>query len=206
MPAEEYFEHTRKDISPLLPVRAVNALEIGCGTGSTLAWLKTLYPALRTVGLEGNGALKDRLNGNVDEALIVDLDLGVPDLGQFDLILALDVLEHLKKPDRALSDLRKMLTSDGVLLISLPNVAHWPIGMNLAMFGEFEYKDAGVMDRTHLHFFTEKSARQMIEGAGLTVHASLPIISGRKDKLVNMATLGVLRHRLSSQLIFKAAT
>lgn len=205
MPAEEYFEHTRKDIAPLLPASALNALEIGCGTGSTLAWLKIVYPNLRTVGIEGNGTLRDQLKNNVDDALIADLDLGIPKLGSFDLILALDVLEHLKDPERALGDLRKMLTPDGALIVSLPNVAHWPIGMKLAMLGRFDYEDAGVMDRTHLHFFTDSSARQMIDRAGLAVHASLPIINGRKDKLANMATLGALKYRLASQLIFKTS-
>ena len=204
MLAQEYFEHTRKDIAPLLPARANRVLEIGCGTGSTLAWIKTLYPGIETVGVEGNGSLKERLGQHVDEAIIADLNCGVPAAGDFDLILALDVLEHLKSAEETLSELRKMLAPGGTLIISLPNIAYWSIGVDLLIFGRFEYEDAGIMDRTHLRFFTEKTARELIESAGFRVQTSLPILSGRKNKILDIATLGTLRMRLSSQIIFKA--
>lgn len=200
-----YFEHTRKDIAPLLPERASRALEIGCGTGSTLAWLKTRYPGLATVGVEGNGELKDMLAKNVDQALIADLNKGVPELGQFDLILALDVLEHLTNADRTLVMLREMLTPDGVLIVSLPNVAYWAIGADLLVFGRFQYEEAGIMDRTHLRFFTAQSAGEMIQGAGLKLRGVLPVLVGRKNKLLNLLTLGLARRRLAKQIIFQAA-
>lgn len=84
----------------------------------------------------------------------------------FDLILLLDVLEHMTNPFEYLGTMVSMLSPGGKILISLPNVAHWSVRLPL-LFGVFDYYDRGIMDRTHYQFFTRKRVRQMLRGEPL---------------------------------------
>jgi 2-polyprenyl-3-methyl-5-hydroxy-6-metoxy-1,4-benzoquinol methylase len=84
---------------------------------------------------------------------------------QFDWLLAADVLEHLAEPMSALCFYRRFLRPQGRLIVSLPNVAVWDNRLRL-LFGRFDYRDSGLPDRTHLRFFTFRTARQLVAGAG----------------------------------------
>lgn len=75
---------------------------------------------------------------------------------RFDWIVLLDVLEHLPKPFDYLQGLRGLMKPDGRILISVPNVAHWSVRFPLFFLGSFEYQALGIMDGTHLHFFSRK--------------------------------------------------
>lgn len=86
----------------------------------------------------------------------------------YDTILFLDVLEHLRDPATVLKTARDWLRPGGTVLCSLPNVAHWRVRLALAR-GRFDYADAGLMDRTHLRWFTRDSARELVAGAGYAV-------------------------------------
>lgn len=88
----------------------------------------------------------------------------------FDVIVFADVLEHLVDPLAILQLAKQRLTPDGRIVISIPNIAHLTIRIQL-LLGSFNYADRGILDRTHLHFYTKKSLREMITAAGLqTVH------------------------------------
>jgi SAM-dependent methyltransferase len=80
---------------------------------------------------------------------------------RFDWILVMDVLEHTPSPEAFLSEIRNLLAPGGKLLISVPNVAHWSVRLPLFFWGSFEYKPLGIMDRTHLHFFYQRSFRRL---------------------------------------------
>lgn len=82
---------------------------------------------------------------------------------KFDLILLLDVLEHMMDPFEYWARMTSMLSPGGKILISLPNVAHWSVRIPL-LFGIFDYHDRGIMDRTHYQFFTRKRVREMLRG------------------------------------------
>ncbi|MBX7138318.1 MAG: class I SAM-dependent methyltransferase [Oligoflexia bacterium] len=80
---------------------------------------------------------------------------------QFDAILMLDILEHLPNPAMMLHQAAALLRPGGVALISVPNIAHWSVRLGL-LFGRFHYTDRGILDRTHLHFFTRRSFEQFL--------------------------------------------
>ncbi len=88
--------------------------------------------------------------------------------GPYDVAIMADVLEHLRSPEVVLTRVRSLLAGDGLALISLPNIAHWRPRLSL-LFGRFDYTEMGIMDRTHLRFFTRKTALGMIHDAGFTV-------------------------------------
>jgi len=86
----------------------------------------------------------------------------------FDVVLLIDVLEHLENPASALRRVFPLLRPSSRIVIALPNVAHWSVRSQL-LRGRFEYEDSGILDRTHLRFFTRDSAQRMLEGAGLEI-------------------------------------
>jgi 2-polyprenyl-3-methyl-5-hydroxy-6-metoxy-1,4-benzoquinol methylase len=88
--------------------------------------------------------------------------------GTFDVIVFGDVLEHLSDPQQVLQDIKPYLNENGILVLSLPNIALWRIRIAL-LFGKFEYSDRGVLDRTHLRFFTLQSAQALVRQAGYTL-------------------------------------
>lgn len=145
-------------------------LDVGCWKG-TLG--RTLVRDANAIvdGIERDGeqAQHARDNGyrRVD---VADLDHGVPpsDGRTYDFLLFGDVLEHLVHPERVLDALTSRLKPGGRVIVSLPNVAF--VANRLThLLGRWDYKDYGILDRTHLRFFTKRSMILLIEGAGLRV-------------------------------------
>ena len=108
-----------------------------------------------------------------------DLDKGVPTAvtEKFDLIICADVLEHLRTPDTLLHDLLKNLEASGKIVASIPNFGHWYPRIRV-LFGKFDYDSRGILDQTHLRFFTRKSFIRMANTAGYDVtsvsHTGIP--------------------------------
>ena len=92
-----YYHFIRREIEPLLPPNPTRILEVGAGAGGTLKWLKARYPGAETTAVELNSELRDDLTRNVDVALIGPIEDVLPALKTYDLILLLDVLEHLTR-------------------------------------------------------------------------------------------------------------
>lgn len=88
--------------------------------------------------------------------------------GPYDVVIMADVLEHLRSPEAVLARVRKIIAENGRGIISLPNIAHWRPRL-AHLFGRFEYTEMGIMDRTHLRFFTRKTALDLIIRSGFTV-------------------------------------
>jgi 2-polyprenyl-3-methyl-5-hydroxy-6-metoxy-1,4-benzoquinol methylase len=86
-----------------------------------------------------------------------------------DVILCLDVLEHLVDPWTVVKRLSPLLKTDGRLIISIPNIRNWKFIRKLLMNGDFHYRDAGLLDRTHLRFFVRDTAIELAEAGGLKV-------------------------------------
>lgn len=201
----DYFGHVRSEIAPLLPSSAGSILEIGCSAGGTLRWLKTRYPNATLTGIDGFEGVLPRLTEVVDKAIIADLNAPLPNLGRYDLVLALDVLEHLLDPERVLRDLvDNHLAPGGAVIVSLPAVSHYSVSIPLLFGRKFPYADAGILDRTHLKLYVEDSAVGLMNSAGLVVKRGLlGGFHGRKPRLVNAATGGLIKHWLTKQYIMR---
>jgi SAM-dependent methyltransferase len=168
--SDDYFAHARKEIAPWLPAQCGRVLEIGCGAGATLGWLRQQKRASLTVGVEiAEGAARNA-RAHADEVHCLDFERDERALAgeRFDLILCLDVLEHMVNPwqvvDRLVSH---HLAPGGALLVSLPNVRHHSVLLPLLLRGRWDYQDAGLLDRTHLRFFTRGTAIELLSHPGL---------------------------------------
>jgi 2-polyprenyl-3-methyl-5-hydroxy-6-metoxy-1,4-benzoquinol methylase len=127
-------------------------------------------------------------------------------LGEFDLILLLDVIEHLKDPWTTMECLVKdNLRTGGTVITSIPNARNHALVIQLLQ-GDFRYRDSGVLDKTHLRFFTKKSMTRLIEDAGLKILQCLPTnIKGRsRSASLNRITLGIFEEFLAVQYIIKS--
>ena len=145
-----------------------NVLEVGCDLGATLFAIKGCYPNCQTYGLDINEAAIDIAKhitkaeyGNIDE-------LKVPFQEKFNYIIFGDVLEHLRHPEEVISMCRDLLTENGYIVASIPNLMHISV-MEELIEGRFPYSDAGLLDRTHIHFFTYYEIMKMFEQAGYAV-------------------------------------
>jgi 2-polyprenyl-3-methyl-5-hydroxy-6-metoxy-1,4-benzoquinol methylase len=198
----DYYRHVRSEIAPLLPERATRILDVGAGAGGTLKWIKTVYPAAEITAVELNPDLREELQRNADLVLIGSIEETLSSLRTYDLILLLDVLEHLPDSSRTLQDLARHLVPGGHVIVSLPNIAHLSVSMPLLLRRRFKYQDAGILDRTHLRFFVEDTAIQLLNDANLTVTSALISgIQGPKSRLLDLLSLGLLRHHLAKQYI-----
>lgn len=205
---DDYFHHSRRDqILPLLPKHCDRILEVGCGAGTTLVHLKAtgvatwvggveLFP---TAAAEAAQVLDWARQGNI-ESMVLDLEPG-----SLDVVLCLDVLEHLVNPWETVAKLTALLKPGGMLIASLPNVRHIKVIMPLLLRGEWTYAPYGLLDRTHLRFFTRSTATQLIESAGLRVTAIDPIGLAwtPMKRLVRAVTLGRLDDLLTFQYLLR---
>lgn len=145
-------------------------LEIGASTGYFAKLLKEKGCDVTAIELDENAASEasevvDRtVTGDIEDPMVLKRIDGV-----FDVILLMHVLEHLVDPWGVLRALRERLASNGRALVLLPNVAAWSVRKDLFFRGRFEYADVGLLDRTHLRFFTLGSGRDLFERTGYRV-------------------------------------
>ncbi|HLN05628.1 MAG TPA: bifunctional glycosyltransferase/class I SAM-dependent methyltransferase [Acidimicrobiales bacterium] len=147
-------------------------LDLGCSSGA-------LAERLRLAGHHVTGVDMFELEGvheRVGVFVKADLDQGIPaEVGSdFDVVLAADVLEHVRQPQQLLREVRSLLRSDGIAVVCVPNVAHWYPRFR-SLLGAFDYDQRGILDRTHLRFFTRRSIRRLVEREGFKVRRLEPV-------------------------------
>lgn len=211
--AKNFFEKIRKEygskgitISHLIS-RNAKVLDVGCGTGELGNRLRTEKNCF-VVGIEVNEERARLAKARLNAIVVVDVEelREIPYSAKyFDVIVFADILEHLRFPERVLSLLKKYLKDDGCILVSMPNIANWIVRAKL-LFGKFDYEKAGILDRTHLRFFTLKSAKCLLEESGFEI-TYVTGISGwsyldLKMPFKNPANFW--KGPLSAQFIFKA--
>ena len=202
-----YYAFVRKDIEGLLPQRSARVLEVGCGGGGTLGWLKESGRADWTAGIELSPEASAVARTRVDEVQCGDANELLANFSEasFDLVLCLDVLEHLTDPWATLSKIQTLLRPGGRLITSLPNVRHHSVVLPLLFRGHWEYKEAGIMDRTHLRFFSRRGISALMRGAGLQEVRALPTYTwGSWDKWKDRLSFGLLRGLLAFQYLILA--
>jgi len=148
-------------------------LDVGCGTGSVSVQVAS-NRNLSLVGIEPDEtrAARARERGLNVYAKRLTEEL-IAELGSFDVVLFADVLEHLPDPWSLLMLARTALVPGGRVVASVPNIAHWSVRTDL-LRGRFVYRDSGIMDATHLRWFTEDGIRRLFESAGLRVESVRP--------------------------------
>lgn len=172
-------------------------LDVGCAEGMLGESLKQHGMASELVGIELFPDAAKVAERRLDRVICGDFEtMERKELGlepeSFDYIICGDVLEHLRDPWSGLSWLVSLLKRDGRIIASVPNVRHWSVSIPLLIGGRWEYREQGILDCTHLRFFTRQSALKMLRNAGLDIEACQPLMHRRLDKLGSKLTLGAL--------------
>ncbi|MDP6541794.1 MAG: class I SAM-dependent methyltransferase [Phycisphaerales bacterium] len=181
MPNENYYEHVRPELIEQIPTTAKRILDVGCGSGQTGAHLKNRDKTIEVVGIEYVESVGAIAKENLDQAFVgnvEELTLPFPD-EYFDCILYGDLLEHLVDPWKVLSSHAKLLAKDGCIIASIPNIAYFKV-IKMLKNGHWKYEDAGIMDKTHLRFFTYSSIVELFEKAGLEAVVVNKTLGGAK--------------------------
>jgi 2-polyprenyl-3-methyl-5-hydroxy-6-metoxy-1,4-benzoquinol methylase len=209
-PEFSYYQNVRSDLAEYVEKGNHRILDVGCGAGYFGEYLKQQGCASEVVGIEINiiaaeeaiTKLDHVLCANLNQTSVIDV-LKDFDKASFDYIVCADVLEHLIDPWEVLAQLVSYLKPNGRLVVSIPNVRHWSVWLPLIFQGHWEYREAGIMDRTHLRFFTRVSAIELLNRAGLDVATYYPLIGG-KSRLIHNLSMGLLKELLAIQLVFFA--
>jgi 2-polyprenyl-3-methyl-5-hydroxy-6-metoxy-1,4-benzoquinol methylase len=202
-----YFSGARHDmIAMLATTQTAHILEIGCGDGATGAAALAAGKAGHYTGVELMPDVAEQARrhlSHVVTANVEQLDLN-PFLGKFDALVMSEVIEHLVDPWDVLTRLMACLKPGGEIIASSPNVAHRKVISGL-IAGRFEYAAEGVMDRTHLRWFTPRSYHALFEAAGCSDIRVMPIRRpGLLPRLFNRITADRYAHLSMTQIMIHA--
>ena len=200
-------------ISTLLKSRRPSRiLDLGCSSGLLAERLREMGHQVTGVDVVEIAGVRDR----TDRFFQADLNDGIPkEVGTgFDIVLAADVLEHLVNPGLLMNEVRDRLAPDGAALFCVPNIAHWYPRFRSTL-GMFDYDQRGILDSTHLRFFTRRSIRKLIESRGFSIRrvdvVGLPLDAlgvdsgkGRALRLVDRLLLDLWPTMFGYQFIVEA--
>jgi len=195
-----YPDYANPELLEKLPLAARTLLDTGCATGALgLAYLRR-NPAARYLGIEVNPESAVAAGARLTEVFVGDaevdpLPFDLPD--GVDCLIYGDVLEHLRDPWAVLKRQAEALVAGGTAVVCMPNLEHWSVALRLLQ-GSFDYEDQGILDRTHLRWFTARTMGQALLEAGLELAdvSPRPTDTGQAQKFVQamapgLAALGV---------------
>ncbi len=196
-----YYANVRRELVEEVPPGTHSVLEIGCGEGATGAALKAEGRAIRVVGVELMEEAAAKARRVLDQVLVGNIEhMELPfEREQFDVFILADVLEHFVDPWTQLRRLMVYLKPGGLVIVSLPNVRNWRVVIPLIFQGKWEYQDSGVMDRTHLRFFTRTGMIQLFKSSGLEVLKATPL--GQRSRRLARLPLGFLSEYATPQYL-----
>ena len=201
-----YYESDRRDMLKYIPEGVKTSLEFGCGTGGFSAILKEKF-GTESWAVEIDKASATEAGKKLDKVINADAYEALVKIPKqyFDCIVLLDILEHLIDPYYFLNELKSKLKQGGVIVLSIPNIRYYRVFMDYVFGGNWEYKDHGVLDKTHLKFFTRKSLDHMFRQLGfeiLTLEGIHPTFKHVPPSVLYFSTMAVFipscAHRIAA--------
>ncbi|MBA2281278.1 MAG: methyltransferase domain-containing protein, partial [Acidimicrobiia bacterium] len=187
MPDYHYVDVDRSEMIPFVPVGARRVLDVGCGYGAFGAALKAARPDIVVWGIEPAVEPAGHAASRLDQVVVGSYPDDLSPEERFDCIVFNDVLEHVVDPWAVLQRTLPHLRPGGRVVASVPNVRHWSVIWSLARAGRWTYRDAGILDRTHLRFFTRSTMIELFADSGYHVEQVAPIheaVRGHVGRLV----------------------
>lgn len=208
MSDNSYYHGTKSEIFPHIPQGIKKTLDVGCASGTFSSTLKQMRDA-ETWGIEMVDSCIDEARGKLHRVLHGTFDEVYSQLPKayFDCIFFNDVLEHMPHPEDCLAKIKGNMADGGYVMASIPNVRHVSVVRSLVIGGEWKYEESGIMDKTHLRFFTRRSIVRMFEDCGYKIE----MIKGTNSvgrfsltSVANVLTFGLLREFKFKQYLILA--
>ena len=199
----------REDVISLIPAHVIRVLDVGCSIGTLGKQIKLRFGAI-VVGIEINSEMSKAAEEILDKVYCIDIESEdtsrlIQD-DRFDCIVFADVLEHTRDPWKILSDFSKILSPDGHIVASIPNVRHISTIKELLIKGNWPYRTRGIHDRHHLRFFTLKNIIELFEGAGLeiiTIKRNFRTFEHRKRKVLDIVVAQIMSFFCNELMVFQ---
>jgi len=204
--SSDYFSLEREIIINEVNGNNLIVLDIGCGSGELGEALKKKSKTI-VYGVELNKKAYEKASLKLDHAIHANIESVKISYEKqsFDYIIMGDVLEHLIDPMSTLKKLKPYLKKEGSFLLTVPNIRYWKTLIDLVLKDEWEYKDWGILDFTHLRFFTKKSLFRLFFKMDFN-HLSVSRVIGKNTKsdFLNKLTLGLFEGFLASHIFVRA--
>ena len=202
---DEYYNIEKTSIVDLIPEGPHVVLDLGCATGRVGLRLRDLNKASEIVGAEIFTPAAREAAKHYDKVYDGDVELlSLPYNEYFDFVVCGDILEHLRDPWVMVGRIREWLKKDGTLITSIPNIRYWRILRDLIIRGKWEYAEEGILDSTHLRFFTRSTFRKMLVGNKFFIELDRMSVHGKKQNFFNTLTMHLFEEFLGSQIIVVA--
>ena len=160
--SEDYYALLRSEVADFVPAKYSKVLEIGCARGRFRSNLSSVCEYWGIEPTVENAREAEKRLSRVLIGRYEDVESELPD-NYFDLIICNDVIEHMTDENAFLSSIRVKMASNGNLIGSIPNVRYVRTLLELLAMKDWRYRDSGILDRTHLRFFTEKSLKRLFD-------------------------------------------
>jgi len=181
------------DLLKLIPHSASKIIEIGCSSGALAREFKKMVPSAHYIGVEIDSGYAIQAQRYCDETLVLNIEEADDNFWRSqsgrDCWVFGDTLEHLINPWRVLGKIYEVLSIGGVIVASIPNAQHWSIQARLSI-GDFRYETEGIMDKTHLRWFTRQTIVEMFHGAGFEIQEGLPRIFDEPNRELFLPVIG----------------
>ncbi len=172
----------------LVPLGATSVLDVGCGSGAFGSGLRSQRPSLEVWGIDPEQSVAPLATERLDRFISGLYPRDVPQRS-FDCITFCDSLEHFADPWEVLRATAGLLGDSGVVVASVPNIRYYTVMRRLLVNGLFTYTDAGILDRTHLRFFTRRSLEELFRECGYSVETVMPGFHARAGRMIRALRL-----------------
>jgi 2-polyprenyl-3-methyl-5-hydroxy-6-metoxy-1,4-benzoquinol methylase len=199
------YDFDRHELLPFVPDTARSLLDVGCGSGAFGRLLRSRRPDMELWAVEPDPASALAAQDGFDRVVPGTFpDRRIP-AGKFDVVLCADVLEHMPEPELALHAAAQAMAAGGIMIASIPNVRNWRhVLWPLLRHGKWEYTDRGILDRTHLRFFTRSSMRDLFTGNDWAVESVTGINFHRRERILSAVSARTLDDFLFPQYVVVA--
>jgi len=168
---QSYFGHVRKELLPFIPCNLSTILDVGCSNGDFAHLLKKQQQISDVWGIEPFPTACALAKEKLDTVICSNIETAIESLPKayFDCVFFNDVLEHLVNPTNVLSNITQNIKQGGYVFASIPNIVHFDTLYSIIRTLDWKYENSGILDKTHLRFFTKKSIIRMFKEAGYSI-------------------------------------
>lgn len=178
-------EQHNPELLSLIPIQSKNIIEIGCSSGALAREFKKVSNDCHWLGIEIDSKYADMAKRYCDKTVVLNIENAPESFWEetknADCWIFGDVLEHLKDPWAILQLIRSNISKTGSIVACIPNAQHWTLQAKLSI-GDFRYEASGLLDKTHLRWFTRQTIIEMFDQAGFQIEAGMPRIFNEPDR------------------------